>query len=426
MSNISIHIGQSGCNLGNTLWELYCMENGLGCDGQLLDAKSEYLHHDTTFFARDAVNHFTPRSLFIDTDSVNISSIKSRYSKLYRPDNFIIGNESNAKNTFASAYYTQGRLMLESIMEQLRRVCESCDGRKIFWLFHSMSGGTSSGIASLLLEELNREYQGNSCKFQVALLPDTDTLSSLECYNSTLSFSSCIESADMSFFFSNRKITHILQLDSRTLPYTSINKHISIALSCLTSKSRQSPGEDVNEHIGLKVYPRMHYPLISYYPTSTIHGLNTESSSTKDLTTNCFDNINVVLDLDPSFGWYINTNLFYRGDVLPSDVMRSVEHIGAYVELLDWTPAGLKIFYSDHSRYISPERDLLRIDRSVCMLSQHTIFKEYLKGLSDKFSVTFRKKEFIDLYMKEGMEEIEFVNSKESIDSLIQEFEGLI
>ncbi|KAI6654298.1 Tubulin alpha-1C chain [Oopsacas minuta] len=413
---------QAGCNIGNTLWELYCMENGLGRDGNLVDANSDHFYHDTTFFTQNSKKHYTPRSIFVDFDSVNIDAIKTCYPKLYNPDSLI--SKQNGLNTFATGYHTEGKLILESVMEEIRRICEVTDRSKIFWIFHSLSGGTGSGLGSLILDEINCEYKG--IKFQVATLPDTDKLSSLECYNSTLSFSSCIELADMSLFFSNRKIAQILQQDYHTVPLTNTNRHICIALSSLTSSCRQSFGKDISDQIDIKVYPRMHYPLISYYPTSKIHQIYKESPTVKDLTIRCFDSRNVVLEADPSFGLYINVNLFYRGDVQPRHVIESFVHLGDNVELLYWTPAGLKISYSDHSRFISPERDLLRVNRSVCMVSQNTIFKEYLKGLSDKFSATFRKKEFLDLYIKNGVEELEFQNSKENIDSLIQEYEELI
>ena len=422
-NNISVHIGKAGCQIGETLWELYCMENGIDMEGNIVNPNTEHLHRDTTFFTKNANNIFTPNAVFID---LGLDCIKSNHSKLYKYRNIISCTQNGFSNTFATGYLSGGQKVIESIMEQLRIVCEQCDGKKIFWIFNSLNGGTSSGLGNLVIDEINKEYK--SSKYQIAILPDTNSMSTLECYNSTLSFSKCIDSVDMNLFFSNKKITQILQQDSQfhSIPFTNINRHICIALSCLTSNSRQTMDVNINDQIGVNVYPRMHYPLIGYYPTSNIHRLNTDSPSVKELTISCFDNRNIVTDMDPSFGLYINTNMFYRGNVLIHDVINSVKHIGAGVELLDWTPAGLKIFYSDHSRFISPERDLIRVDRAVCMLSQHTIFKEYLKGLSDKFSKVFRGKDQIELYTKEGMEELEFCNAKENIDSLIQDFEDLI
>ena len=32
---ISIHIGQAGIQMGNSCWELYCLEHGINPDGRL-------------------------------------------------------------------------------------------------------------------------------------------------------------------------------------------------------------------------------------------------------------------------------------------------------------------------------------------------------------------------------------------------------
>lgn len=38
---ISIHIGQAGIQVGNSCWELYCLEHGIQPDGQM--PRSVYL-----------------------------------------------------------------------------------------------------------------------------------------------------------------------------------------------------------------------------------------------------------------------------------------------------------------------------------------------------------------------------------------------
>jgi tubulin alpha len=32
---VSIHLGQAGIQIGNSCWELYCLEHGINPDGQL-------------------------------------------------------------------------------------------------------------------------------------------------------------------------------------------------------------------------------------------------------------------------------------------------------------------------------------------------------------------------------------------------------
>merc|ERR1712130_1101243 len=56
---ISVHVGQAGAQIGNSCWELYCLEHGIKPDGTMDGtAKSQYSHKEddsyTTFFAQSA------------------------------------------------------------------------------------------------------------------------------------------------------------------------------------------------------------------------------------------------------------------------------------------------------------------------------------------------------------------------------------
>ena len=37
---ITMHIGQAGCQMGQATWELFCLEQGIGPDGKLMDKSS--------------------------------------------------------------------------------------------------------------------------------------------------------------------------------------------------------------------------------------------------------------------------------------------------------------------------------------------------------------------------------------------------
>ena len=42
---ISIHVGQAGVQIGNSCWELYCLEHGITPDGQMPTDKVRYIPH---------------------------------------------------------------------------------------------------------------------------------------------------------------------------------------------------------------------------------------------------------------------------------------------------------------------------------------------------------------------------------------------
>jgi tubulin alpha len=66
-----IHIGQAGTQLGNSAWELYLLEHGLGADGRLEPEKGEEINAGgsfETFFTETGSGKYVPRSIFVDLD----------------------------------------------------------------------------------------------------------------------------------------------------------------------------------------------------------------------------------------------------------------------------------------------------------------------------------------------------------------------
>jgi tubulin beta len=50
----------------------------------------------------------------------------SPYGQLFRPDNFIFGN-NGAGNNWAKGYYTEGAELIDSVLDVVRKEAESCD-----------------------------------------------------------------------------------------------------------------------------------------------------------------------------------------------------------------------------------------------------------------------------------------------------------
>ncbi|GKT49890.1 tubulin gamma chain [Colletotrichum spaethianum] len=62
---ISINVGQAGCQIANSCWELYCLEHGIQPDGYLTEERkaADPDHGFSTFFSETALKH----GLFADT-----------------------------------------------------------------------------------------------------------------------------------------------------------------------------------------------------------------------------------------------------------------------------------------------------------------------------------------------------------------------
>lgn len=68
-----MHIGQAGVQIGNSCWELYCLEHGIQPDGQMPadHVRSASMLRDdafSTFFSETGAGKHVPRAIFVDLE----------------------------------------------------------------------------------------------------------------------------------------------------------------------------------------------------------------------------------------------------------------------------------------------------------------------------------------------------------------------
>ncbi|CAF4997479.1 unnamed protein product, partial [Rotaria sp. Silwood1] len=103
---LSIHIGQAGVQIGNTCWELFCLEHGIQPDGKM------------------------------SSDNI-ISEIRNgAYRQLFHPDQMITGKE-DAANNYARGHYTVGKDIIDLVLDRMRKMTDQCTGLQGFLIFHS-------------------------------------------------------------------------------------------------------------------------------------------------------------------------------------------------------------------------------------------------------------------------------------------------
>lgn len=63
--------------MGNTCWELYCLEHGIQPDGQMPSQKPVGGHDDsfTTFFSETGAGKYVPRAIFVDLEPTVIGNL---------------------------------------------------------------------------------------------------------------------------------------------------------------------------------------------------------------------------------------------------------------------------------------------------------------------------------------------------------------
>lgn len=70
MPRISIHIDQAGIQMGNSCWELYCLEHGIQ-PGGIISSEASSGQADSsfgTFFSETGSGKHVPRAIFVDLE----------------------------------------------------------------------------------------------------------------------------------------------------------------------------------------------------------------------------------------------------------------------------------------------------------------------------------------------------------------------
>jgi len=425
---ISLHVGQAGAQIGNSCWELYCLEHGINPDGTL--AENNPANNLSTFFSETGSGKNVPRSIFVDLESSVIDQVRTgKYRQLFHPEQLITGKE-DAANNYARGHYTVGKEIIDQVLDRVRKLSDGCNGLQGFMIFHSFGGGTGSGFTSLLMERLTVDY-GKKAKLQFAVYPAPQVSTAVvEPYNSVLTTHTTLEHCDCAFMVDNEAIYDLcskrLGVDRPT--YNNLNRLISQVVSSITASLRfeGSLNVDLNEfQTNLVPYPRIHFPLATYAPIVSADKAFHESLSVGELTNACFEPGGQLVKCDPRNGKYMSCCLLYRGDVVPKDANAAISQIKARrsVQFVDWCPTGFKLGINNQAPTVIPGGDLAKVQRAVCMLANTTAIADAWSRLNHKFDLMYAKRAFVHWYVGEGMEEGEFSEAREDMAALEKDYE---
>ncbi|KAM3877048.1 tubulin alpha chain, testis-specific-like [Diretmus argenteus] len=429
---ISIHVGQAGVQVGNSCWELYCLEHGIQPDGQMPSDKTVGGGDESfsTFFSQTDKGKRCPRAVFVDLEPTVIDEIRTgTYRQLFHPEQLITGKE-DAANNYARGYYTIGKEMIDLVVDRVRKLSDQCTSLQGFLISHSFGGGTGSGFASLLMERLSVEY-GKKAKLDFVIYPAPQVSTAVvEPYNSVLTTHATLEHSDCAFMVDNEAIYDICRnnLDIPRPSYTNLNRLISQTVSSITASLRfdGALNVDLTEfQTNLVPYPRIHFPLTSYAPVVAESKAYHEQFSVAEISASCFEPCNQMVKCDPRRGKYMACCMLYRGDVVPKDVNQAIATIKARrtIQFVDWCPTGFKVGINYQPPTVVPGGDLVKVPRAVCMLTNTTAIVEAWSRLDHKFDLMYAKRAFVHWYVGEGMEEGEFSEAREDLAALEKDYE---
>ncbi|CAL6409311.1 unnamed protein product [Bathycoccus prasinos] len=420
---ISLHIGQAGIQTGNSCWELFCLEHGIGPDGQMPeDQHGQHQNDDafSTFFSETGAGKHVPRAVFLDLEPTVIDEVRTgTYRQLFHPEQLISGKE-DAANNFARGHYTIGKEMVDVALDRIRKLADNCTGLQ--------------GFFGLQRRRRRDRFRFGIFAFRTILgftiypSPQVST-AVVEPYNSVLSTHALLEHTDVTVMLDNEAVYDICRrsLDIERPTYTNLNRLLAQVISSLTASLRfdGALNVDVTEfQTNLVPYPRIHFMLSSYAPVISAEKAYHEQLSVAEITNSAFEPQAMMAKCDPRHGKYMACCLMYRGDVVPKDVNAAVASIKTKrtIQFVDWCPTGFKCGINYQPPSVVPGGDLAKVQRAVCMISNSTAIAEVFSRLDHKFDLMYSKRAFVHWYVGEGMEEGEFSEAREDLAALEKDY----
>ena len=74
---ISVHIGQAGCQIGSSCWELYGLEHCVGPDGTAVPGTCSKDNDLSSFYSETGGGRYVPRSIFVDLEPTVVDEVSS-------------------------------------------------------------------------------------------------------------------------------------------------------------------------------------------------------------------------------------------------------------------------------------------------------------------------------------------------------------
>jgi tubulin alpha len=149
--------------------------------------------------------------------------------------------------------------------------------------------------------------------------------------------------------------------------------------------------------------------------------------NTEAITNAVFDPANQLFKCDPPTGKYMSGCLLYRGEVNLEDANAAIGQVKSmyHIQLIDWCSRGFKVGIINHPQVSFPGDPMALAKRSVTMLSNTTTTVSLFTELAHKFDLMYQKREFVDLYIDEGMDEDKFNEAREGLAALIRDYEEI-
>jgi len=299
---------------------------------------------------------------------------------------------------------------------------EQADSPQGFQIFHSLGGGTGSGMGTLLLLKVRDAYPDRiTTTYSVFPSPKvSDTV--VEPYNAVLSSHQLLENSDETFIIDNEALYNINHnvLKNKQPTYSELNSLIAQS-TCGVTASLRFPGKlngDLRKlGVNLVPFPRLHFFLVSQAPLLGASASSKVRLTTQELTNQAYSPRNFFSNVKPDDGKYLAASFCFRGDMTTQDVDENMEKLQTKQaeDFVEWIPNNIK-----SSIVVTPP---VTSQVSCTFIANTTALKGIFQRLATQFGAMYRRKAFLHWYKGEGMDEMEFQEADKNVRDLITEYQ---
>jgi len=413
---LSIQLGSAGWKIGESLWQTLREDNGIDDTGYFVPVETPSIEEDypgwyaasqinhrkkavlDTFFEEGRLGTFTTRTIMVDT-RVGMKGDFDEYRIPPLPDYYIVGTEDSGCN-YAKGYYVNGPRLIDQIMATIERRLEQNPYVDGILLFHSVGGGTGSGLGTLLLERLRSSDLSFGALATVTVLPSAKMQENVvEPYNPVLALPKIADLADMCLVVDNEGLCNIsrVKLKDTAYKYSTVNPFVGRALADIATLISWV---GLSRLIGQLVpFPRINLVSIS---TARFSTAPSKSVPPKTLMSEAFSADNIFSAIDLSEGGTFARVLQFRGNVNGNDAMQLADNLRGYSPAIfpDWPGGHLAPYFDD----LAPSN----FGNTLTMLNNHTGIKMVLNRMLILFNKLLAKRIQLQYFLDQGMGSNEF------------------
>eukprot|EP01083_Nonionella_stella_P141985 438427_1 len=248
---VTIAVGECGNNLSNMFWNILNDEHKGG-------------QKPTVFYESKSEYKYKPRAIAIDLDP------NTNVSNLIPSNNIFLGNKSSQMNAELAYDGTKSKKLMESAWDGIRKMAEKCNHMQGVQVFHSLGGGTGSGLTSRICTNIRDNYVRTPILTYSIFPSQKISNHEYEAFNTMVGMHHLLDYADICYLMDNEALFTISNtLNMKNPQIKHLNKICGSVINDLTSIYRYKTR--INWTIGRLVaslvpLPRLHFLSVSHAP----------------------------------------------------------------------------------------------------------------------------------------------------------------